>query len=101
MLSKLKTFRAISIFEGISAIVLFFIAMPVKYLLDSKKMVEVVGMLHGVLFVIYVLFAIHIAYKLKWSFKTLFYVMIASVFPFGTFVMDKKILVPIIQKKMQ
>ncbi|WP_196886185.1 DUF3817 domain-containing protein [Aureivirga sp. CE67] len=100
MLKELKLFRSISIMEGLSAIILFFIAMPIKYTIGHEEPVRYVGSIHGFLFVIYVIFALYIGYKVKWDFKTLFYVMIASVFPFGTFVMDKKILIPIIQKHM-
>ncbi|WP_196892795.1 DUF3817 domain-containing protein [Aureivirga marina] len=100
MLKELKIFRSISIMEGFSAIILFFIAMPIKYIMGHEEPVKYVGWIHGLLFSIYVIVALYIGYKVKWDFKTLFYVMAASIFPFGTFVMDKKILIPIIQKNM-
>ncbi len=94
-MNTLKLFRLISIAEGISLLVLFGIAMPLKYMYDSPMMVEIVGMLHGVLFIAYVLFAIVYKFKVKWPVDILFFVIIASVIPCGTFYIDKKYLKPI------
>ena len=46
--------------EGLSAVLLMCIATPVKYLMDAPHMVEVLGPIHGVLFMLYVLSLIHI-----------------------------------------
>ena len=40
--------------EGVSALCLFLIAMPIKYLLGQPEMVTVVGTIHGGLFVGYI-----------------------------------------------
>ena len=61
---SLKVFKLISILEAISFIVLLLIAMPVKYLLGNPELVRVVGMAHGILFVLYILGA----FVLKYSF---------------------------------
>ena len=52
---SLKVFKLISILEALSFIVLLLIAMPVKYLLGNPELVRVVGMAHGILFVLYIL----------------------------------------------
>ena len=83
-------FRKIAIAEGISFIVLLFIAMPLKYIGHIPIAVTICGGLHGVLFIAYVILARQVKsdYKkdLRWFAKT----MLASVLPFGTFVMDKQ-----------
>ncbi len=91
-MNSLKLFRTTSICEGLSLLVLLGIAMPLKYIFDKPMLVEIVGMLHGILFIAYVLFAFIYKFKVKWSFPTLFIVIIASVVPFGTFYIDKKYL---------
>lgn len=88
----LKAFRLISISEGISLLLLFGIAMPLKYLFDSPLLVEIVGMLHGLLFITYVIFSIVYKFKVNWKISQLAIVIIASVVPFGTFYVDKKYL---------
>jgi integral membrane protein len=55
-------------------------------------MVRVVGMAHGVLFMLYIAMAVYISTLLKWNAKTLFIVIICSVLPFGPFYADKKYL---------
>jgi len=91
-MNTLKTYRITSIAEGVSLLVLFGIAMPLKYIYNSPMMVEIVGMLHGLLFIAYVLFSFLYKFKAKWPILTLFIVVIASVVPFGTFYIDKKYL---------
>ena len=82
-------FRKIAFAEGVSFLVLLFIAMPLKYLAHIPIAVTVVGGLHGVLFVAFVILAreVRSEYKKDWGwFGKAF---LASIIPFGTFYMDK------------
>jgi len=87
-----NTFRVISILEGLSYIVLLFIAVPIKYLGNDESYVKMFGMPHGLLFVAYIVVAYLIKDNLKWDSKTFWIVLAASVIPFGTFYIDKKYL---------
>lgn len=89
---SVKTFRWISTLEAISFLVLLGIAMPLKYIWHLPKMVEIVGMAHGVLFVLYVFGAIYMYKKLNWSISDLFLVIICSVVPFGPFYVEHRYL---------
>lgn len=84
--------RIIGTSEGISLLVLLFIAMPLKYMLDMPQMVRVVGMVHGLLFILYVIHVILIRSTLKWDLKTTAIVLVACVIPFAPFYVDKKYL---------
>ena len=86
----LKTLRLIGLLEGISYLVLLGIAMPLKYYMDKPEMVKSVGMAHGVLFVLYVLFLLIVHIQYKWSILKTIVAFIASIVPFGTFYADKK-----------
>ena len=88
----IRIFRWISIMEGISFLLLLFIAMPLKYIWELPQMVEVVGMLHGILFVAYILGAFYLYKPLEWKFKTLLIICVSSVLPFGPFYVEKKYL---------
>lgn len=88
----LKTFKFIALLEGISLLVLLFIAMPLKYLMHKPEMVSKVGMAHGVLFILYIVMATVLKGDEKWSLKKYGLICIASIIPFGTFVMEKKLL---------
>jgi integral membrane protein len=85
-------FRIIAFLEGVSYILLLFIAVPIKYNLGDSTYVKLLGMPHGVLFVAYLLFAIIIKNNEKWNKTELFIVLICSILPFGTFYIDKKYL---------
>ena len=53
-------------------------------------LVKYVGMAHGILFILYIAFAILIKNEQKWSFKTFMIICLASIPPFGTFYVEKK-----------
>ncbi len=84
-------FRLIGFIEGISYLVLLFIAMPMKYIYENPVPVKIVGMTHGVLFIIFIILLLAAAQKHSWSFKFNSLLFIASLVPFGTFFTDKKL----------
>jgi integral membrane protein len=80
--------RWLSIIEGTSTLVLFGIAMPLKYLADMPRAVRIVGLLHGVLFVCLAM-ALLLAIRRVPISKTLAAAgIVAAVLPFGPFVFD-------------
>ncbi len=90
--ASLARFRMIALLEGISFLVLLFVAMPLKYFADMPLAVKYTGWAHGVLFVLYVFSLIEVALKLRWSLLTVFIAFVASLVPFGTFVLDAQLL---------
>ncbi len=82
-------FRKIAFAEGISFLVLLFIAMPLKYLADAPAAVKIVGGLHGALFVAFMTGGVLVMYVYKKSLLWLLKAFIASIIPFGTFIMEK------------
>lgn len=88
----IKIFRILSYLEAISFLVLLGIAMPLKYMFDMPEYVRVVGMAHGLLFVLYIIGAYYLYETLNWKFKVLGIFVICSILPFGPFYADKKYL---------
>ena len=86
----IKAFRLISFLEGISYLLLLFVAVPIKYFQGDESYVKILGMPHGILFIGYIVLAIIIQKKMKWNLKNLGIVSLASIVPFGTFYIDKK-----------
>jgi integral membrane protein len=68
------------------------IAMPLKYMAGLPKPVSIFGMVHGILFILYILGAFLMKEKLNWSLQTLLIVIVCSVLPFGPFYADRKYL---------
>jgi len=85
----IKALRKIGIVEGISLLVLLFIAMPLKYFANMPEVVRVVGWIHGFLFILFMTMAYIVYEKLNWPFKRLIQAFIAAFLPFGTFIFDK------------
>ena len=83
--------RIIGFVEGVSFIVLLFIAVPLKYLLGMPQMVKQVGMMHGLLFVLYVMAVILAKVEKDWSFGKMSVALLVSFIPFGTFWADSKL----------
>ena len=88
----IKIFRFVAFLEGISYIILLFIAVPIKYLLNDPTYVKLLGMPQGILFIGYIILSVIGKNNFKWSFLEFFIVSVASLIPFGTFYVDKKYL---------
>ncbi|MEM6645097.1 MAG: DUF3817 domain-containing protein [Bacteroidota bacterium] len=87
----LKGLRTLGLIEGCSTLILFFIAMPMKYLLDIPEAVTWSGSIHGGLFVLLCLAAVVAIKKIPISLKLSFMIVIAAIVPFGPFVIDKRL----------
>jgi integral membrane protein len=89
--SVIDRFRLIGFVEGISYLLLLFVAMPIKYMLGDPSYVKVVGMTHGILFIIFIIFQIQAALKYNFPLKDNFIYFFAALIPFGTFFTDSRL----------
>lgn len=89
--TALGRFRIVAILEGISYILLLGIAMPLKYVFNMPTAVRIVGMAHGVLFVVYCIALLTVWLTQRWPITKAILAFIASLIPFGAFVFDAKI----------
>ena len=89
--TTLGQFRWIALIEGVSYIILLFIAMPLKYGFNLPQTVQVVGMAHGVLFVAYVIFLFIVWREEHWTLGKAALAFAMSLVPFGTFWFDKQL----------
>lgn len=90
--TSLGRLRVVGWAEGVSFLVLLGVAMPLKYFAGWPLAVRVVGMAHGLLFILYVVAAIQAAAEHGWRWKRTALVLAASVIPAGPFVVEAKIL---------
>jgi integral membrane protein len=81
----------LAILEGISYIS-FGLTMPLKYVYGIKEPNYVVGMAHGVLFIAYVLWVLLVHFNRKVSYSKTFIMLVASLVPFMTFWVERKML---------
>ena len=88
-MSELQKFRLINKIEGISFIILIFIAMPLKYSFGYPMATKVVGMLHGLLVFAFIYQIIEAKKEAGFTLKETALYSILSLIPFGSFYTDK------------
>jgi integral membrane protein len=87
----LRRLRVLGTIEGISTLVLFGIAMPLKYLAGMPLAVTIAGSIHGALFVALVSMFVLGTRRIPLSTGMAAAGIVAAVVPFGPFVMDRKL----------
>jgi integral membrane protein len=83
--------RLIAFVEGVSALLLFFVAMPIKYvpaLGGDPRPVLYVGWVHGILFVLFAVAGFLALFARGWGPMPAVWGFVAAVLPGGTFVYD-------------
>ena len=83
--------RTIGIIEGVSFLVLLGIAMPLKHFADLPEAVRIVGWVHGILFIGFVVALMLARDAMHWSFRWTALVLLAALLPFGPFVIDGRL----------
>lgn len=89
--TQMGRLRLLAFVEGVSFLILLFVTMPLKYAFDIPGPNKVFGMVHGLLFVLYVLAVVQAKIERDWTIKKTLLALVASVIPFGTFWADVKL----------
>jgi integral membrane protein len=91
-IASLGRLRTVALLEGVSFLILLGIVTPLKQLADMPLAVRVAGSLHGGLFILFLAALAHTARLRRWPFDRISGALLASVIPFGTFVLDRHLL---------
>ena len=84
-----RWFTAVALAEGTSLLVLFGIAMPLKYGAGMENATSMAGWVHGVLVFVYVIALWSVARVDQWSWARTALGFVASLIPFGPFVLAR------------
>ncbi len=84
---NLRLFRWVALLEATSFLALL-VAAVVKRTADNEAGVQILGPIHGLLFVAYVAIALSIRADAGWSWKQTFWILVGAVLPFGGYVVD-------------
>lgn len=87
-MSSIRSLRYVALVEATSFLVLL-AATYIKYANDTSAGVQIMGPVHGTLFVAYVLIALSVRGPARWSNRTTLGVLLGGVIPFGGFVVDR------------
>ncbi len=85
---SLRGFRYLAIAEAISYLLLLGVAIPLKAADVTAVAVQLMGAVHGFLFIAYLSFAIALVRPAKWTAWQTFWILAASAVPLGGFVVD-------------
>lgn len=87
----MRRFKLIAWLEGASFLLLLGVAMPLKYWMGLPLAVRVVGMAHGVLFLLYSWTLLDAVANRDWRFTRGAWGLLAGLLPFGTFVFEARV----------
>jgi integral membrane protein len=87
--SALIRFRVMAYVVGVLLILLFFVAMPLKYFADNPTMVAVVGPIHGFLYMVYLVVAFQLALQQRWPLTRTALLLLAGTVPVMSFVAER------------
>lgn len=83
--TKAGRFKLIASLEGLSFLVLIGVAVPLKYLWGQPWLVQNMGLIHGILFILYLFQIIQNKIEFGWATRRTLLAMLLSMVPFGTF----------------
>jgi integral membrane protein len=86
-----RLFLPVSLAEGVSFLVLLFVAVPLQVFGHHQQPVQIFGMLHGLLFVAYVMLAAYGYLQRKWTPRHLVWVLVMAVLPTGAFFAERAV----------
>lgn len=85
-----QVFRIASLLEGVSLLVVFGISTPLKHFGGVENAAQVTGMVHGILWLGYLLALMNVATERQWPWsKSVLYFFLASL-PFGFFWIESR-----------
>lgn len=87
-------FRVMALAAGVMSLLLWFVELPVVYLLDNPDLeakVKWIPFVHGYVYAIYVLTAIHFTAKARYTVRRMIGVILAGTLPILSFVIERKV----------
>jgi len=84
-----RRFRIIGLIEGLSTVLLFGVAMPLKYWAGIPEAVRIAGSLHGLLFLVYIIALGMAAAERMWGPVKIALYFAVAVVPLGPFVAER------------
>lgn len=85
----IRHFKKVCVGEGITCILLYLIAMPMKYQFGIAWQMIPIGILHGIMFTWYLYLLYFVRKPLRWDDEDLVFSILSAFFPFATFWVEK------------
>ena len=85
----LLRYRAMAYIVGTGLVILVCVAVPLKYAAGQPLLVQVVGTLHGFLFIVYLMASVDLGLRCRWPLWFIAAVMAAGTIPFASFAAER------------
>lgn len=89
--TALRNYRVAAWVTGVGLLVLVFIAMPLKYLFGIDRPTALVGMLHGFLYMAYIVCTLILAERCRWRPLDALVILLAGTIPIASFVAERQV----------
>ena len=89
--TALRNYRVAAWVTGVGLLVLVFIAMPLKYLFGIDRPTALVGMLHGFLYMAYIVCTLILAERCRWRPLDAVVILLAGTVPVASFVAERQV----------
>ncbi len=89
MRAAVLRYRVMAYITGVVLIVLCFVGIPLQVVAHNTAVVNDVGTLHGILYIIYIIFAYLLARRLRLAIGPTVLVLLAGTIPVLTFVVER------------
>ncbi|HEX8520078.1 MAG TPA: DUF3817 domain-containing protein [Pseudonocardia sp.] len=89
--TALRNYRVAAWVTGVGLLVLVFIAMPLKYLFGIDRPTALVGMLHGFLYMAYIVCTLILAERCRWRPLDAVVILLAGTVPIASFVAERQV----------
>ena len=90
-ISPILLLRIASFAEGVSFLVLLYFAIYHKRILGDEEAIQIPGIVHGVLFLLFSLALFHVWADRKWPLKKVAFAFVCSLLPFAPFYLERRL----------
>ena len=83
-------YRVMAYLVGVGLVVLVFVGIPLQ-LAGHPQVVQVVGPIHGFLYIVYLMTAADLTRRVRWPVSELLWIVLAGLIPFAAFVVERRL----------
>ncbi|WP_308258990.1 DUF3817 domain-containing protein [Pseudonocardia sp. H11422] len=89
--ARLLAYRVFAYVTGVGLVLLVFYAMPADYIFGNPRPTAIIGMIHGFLYMGYIVCTLLLAERLRWKPLHALLVLLAGTVPLASFVAERKV----------
>lgn len=91
MHGALTRYRVMAFVVGTALVILVFVAIPLQYWGNDKRVAEIVAPIHGYLYIVYLVAAADLARRARWRLGRILMVVAAGFVPFLAFIVERHV----------